>query len=337
MATKSLNIEFPSPTSNPIRHNWTQEEAEALFNQPFNDLLYRAQKLHRQFFNPNELQISTLLSIKTGSCPEDCAYFPQSAHYNTGLEKEKLISVERVLEAANAAKEAGATRFCMGAAWRRPTDKDLDQVCKMVKAVQNIGLETCVTLGMLKENQAKVLKESGLDYYNHNIDTSENYYSEIISTRTFNDRIDTISHVRKAGINVCAGGIVGMGESKEDRAGMLKTLANMPSHPESVPINMLVRAPGTPLANVNNVDPFEFIRTIAVSRIMMPSSIVRLSAGRNEMNDSTQALCFLAGANSIFYGDSLLTTENPQMLQDQALFDRLGLRPMVPKVANEKD
>jgi len=337
MATKSLNIEFLSSTSNPIRHDWTKKEAEALFDQSFSDLLYRAQNLHRQFFNPNEVQISTLLSIKTGSCPEDCAYCPQSAHYNTGLEKEKLISIEKVMKAANAAKRAGATRFCMGAAWRRPTDKDLDQVCEMVKAVQGIGLETCVTLGMLQPHQAQLLKESGLDYYNHNIDTSEDYYGEIISTRTFKDRINTISNVRNAGINVCSGGIVGMGESKGDRADMLTSLANMSTHPESVPINMLVRAPGTPLANSKHLDPFEFVRTIAVSRIMLPKSVIRLSAGRNEMNDSTQALCFLAGANSIFYGDSLLTTENPQMLQDQALFERLGLRPMVQEVADGKD
>ncbi len=337
MATQSDNIEFLNPAADPVRHDWTQEEALALFGEPFNDLVHRAQILHRRFFDPNEVQISTLLSIKTGACPEDCAYCPQSAHYNTGLEKEALISTEKVVEAAKAAKDAGATRFCMGAAWRRPTDRDLDTVCEMVEAVRDVGMETCVTLGMLEDHQAKRLKDSGLDYYNHNIDTSEDFYGDIISTREFEDRIGTISHVRDAGINVCAGGIVGMGESAADRAGMLTALANLPAHPQSVPINMLVRAPGTPLEKAAPVDPFDFIRTIAVARIMMPGSVVRLSAGRTEMDDSTQALCFLAGANSIFYGDSLLTTENPQMAADRSLFDRLGLRPMRPGAGDDGD
>lgn len=320
----------------PIRHDWSRESAEELFYKPFNDLLYQAQTLHRQFFDANEVQISTLLSIKTGSCPENCAYCPQSAHFETGLEKESLLSKKQVLEAASAAKNAGATRFCMGAAWRQPTDNDLDIVCDMVKAVREIGMETCVTLGMLKPNQAARLKKAGLDFYNHNIDTSEEFYSTIISTRDFKDRIETLSNITAAGINVCSGGIVGMGESISDRAAMLKTLANLPSHPESVPINMLVRAPGTPLENAPPLDPFDFIRSIAAARIMMPASIVRLSAGRNNMNDSTQALCFLAGANSIFYGDSLLTTENPQVSADQALFNRLGLRTMQAKAAHGK-
>lgn len=327
-----------SPTkASPIRHDWTQESVEKLFYEPFNDLLHKAQTLHRQFFDPNEVQISTLLSIKTGSCPEDCAYCPQSAHFETGLEKESLLSTDQVVGAAVEAKNAGATRFCMGAAWRQPTDKDLDIVCDMVTAVRNVGMETCVTLGMLKANQATRLKNAGLDFYNHNIDTSEDFYSTIISTRNFKDRIETLTNVSAAGINVCSGGIVGMGESISDRASMLRTLANLPSHPDSVPVNMLVRAPGTPLENAATLDPFDFVRTIAAARIMMPASIVRLSAGRNDMNDSTQALCFLAGANSIFYGDYLLTTENPQVSADQSLFKRLGLRPMQANTAHDKD
>ena len=320
-----------------IRHDWTQESVEKLFYEPFNDLLYQAQTLHRRFFDSNEIQISTLLSIKTGSCPEDCAYCPQSAHYETGLEKEALLSTDQVVGAALEAKNAGATRFCMGAAWRQPTDKDLDIVCDMVTAVRNVGMETCVTLGMLKPNQAARLKNAGLDFYNHNIDTSEDFYSTIISTRNYKDRIETLSNVSAAGINVCSGGIVGMGESISDRASMLKTLANLPSHPKSVPINMLVRAPGTPLENAATLDPFDFVRTIAAARIMMPTSIVRLSAGRNDMDESTQALCFHAGANSIFYGDSLLTTENPQVSADRSLFKRLGLHPMQANTYHEKD
>ncbi|MEC9022695.1 MAG: biotin synthase BioB [Pseudomonadota bacterium] len=326
-----------STKASPICHDWTQESVEKLFNEPFNDLLYHAQTLHRRFFDSNEIQISTLLSIKTGSCPEDCAYCPQSAHYETGLEKEALLSTDQVVGAALEAKNAGATRFCMGAAWRQPTDKDLDIVCDMVTAVRNVGMETCVTLGMLKPNQAARLKNAGLNFYNHNLDTSENFYSTIISTRNYKDRIETLSNVSAAGINVCSGGIVGMGETVNDRASMLRTLANLPSHPKSVPINMLVRAPGTPLENAPTLDPFDFIRTVAVARIMMPASIVRLSAGRNDMSESTQALCFLAGANSIFYGDSLLTTENPQVFADQSLFKRLGLRPMQANTNHGKD
>ncbi len=321
------NLDFSDP---PIRHNWTGEEAELLYREPFNELVFRAQTLHRKHFEPNSIQISTLLSIKTGSCPEDCAYCPQSAHYDTGLEKEALLSVEKVVEAAKDAKALGATRFCMGAAWRHPTDSDLQKVSKMIEAVRDLGMETCVTLGMLRYDQAKQLKESGLDFYNHNIDTSEDFYSSIISTRNFEDRIETIKNINAAGLNVCSGGIIGMGESVADRASMLTTLANLQPHPESVPINMLVRAPGTPLEKSDVVDPIDFIRTIATARIMMPASVIRLSAGRTEMSDSTQALCFLAGANSIFYGDSLLTTENPQIAADQALFDRLGLKHLAP-------
>lgn len=336
MATSSetFNLSHPASMAGDIRHDWTREEALALFDLPFNDLLFDARSAHRAHFDANEIQISTLLSIKTGACPEDCAYCPQSAHYNTGLEKETLISTDKVVQAAREAKAAGASRFCMGAAWRRPTDKDLETVCVMVEAVREIGMETCVTLGMLEKQQADRLRDSGLDYYNHNIDTSEEYYGEIISTRNFADRIETLGNVRDAGINVCSGGIVGMGEAVEDRAAMLTTLATMPAHPQSVPINMLVRAPGTPLEEAETVEALDFVRTIAVARIMMPASVVRLSAGRTEMSDETQALCFLAGANSIFYGDSLLTTENPQMAADKALFDRLGLKPMTPDSGN---
>ena len=311
-----------------VRHNWTSKEVELLFSRPFNDLLYAAQSIHREYFVSNEVQISTLLAIKTGGCPEDCAYCPQSAHYNTETDKEKLLNIDSVLAAAESAKTEGATRFCMGAAWRSPTDRDLDLVCKMVEGVKEIGLETCVTLGMLKEGQAQKLQQSGLDYYNHNIDTSKNYYNEIISTRSYEDRIQTLSSVRDAGVKVCCGGIVGMGETRQDRIDMLTTLATLPEHPQSVPINMLVPVKGTPLSDSPSLDIIEFVRTIAVTRIIMPASVVRLSAGRNAMTDETQALCFIAGANSIFYGDELLTTENPERKADMLLFNKLGLKPM---------
>ncbi|NKB19354.1 MAG: biotin synthase BioB [Alphaproteobacteria bacterium] len=310
-----------------IRHDWTLAEAEALFSKPFNDLLFNAQSLHRKYFAPNEVQISTLLSIKTGGCPEDCAYCPQSAHYDTDTDRDALMDIDSVLAAAREAKRGGASRFCMGAAWRSPTDRDLDAVCKMVEGVKDLGLESCVTLGMLREEQAKRLSDSGLDYYNHNVDTSEEYYSEIITTRTYEDRLNTLGNVRDAGINVCSGGIVGMGETPKDRAGMLTTLASLPEHPQSVPINMLVAVEGTPLSETPAIDAIEFARTIAVARVMMPASVVRLSAGRNDMTDEAQALCFAASANSIFYGDVLLTTDNPEREADMVLFDRLGLKP----------
>lgn len=319
-----------------LRHDWRRDEILALFEQPFNDLLFQAQTLHRQHFNPNHVQVSTLCSIKTGACPEDCAYCPQSARYDTGLDKEKLMAVEKVIQEAEAAKAAGATRFCMGAAWRSPKGKDLPYVTEMVKGVKALGLETCMTLGMLDEAQAQALADAGLDYYNHNLDTSPEFYGEIITTRTYQDRLDTLANVRNAGMKVCCGGIVGMGEETLDRAGLLQQLANMPEHPESVPINMLVRVDGTPLAENDELDPFEFIRTIAVARILMPASHVRLSAGRETMNEQTQALAFLAGANSIFYGEKLLTTANPEATSDQQLFAKLGLTPE-PYEANDAD
>ena len=310
-----------------IRHDWTRKEVENLFKLPFNDLMFEAQLAHRRFFNPNEVQVSTLCSIKTGACPEDCAYCPQSARYDTGLEREKLMRVEKVVEEAKAAKASGATRFCMGAAWRSPKKKDMPYVTEMVKQVKGLGLETCMTLGMIDESQASELSDAGLDYYNHNLDTSPEYYGEIITTRTYQDRLETLDNVRKAGMKVCAGGIVGMGEEVSDRAGLLVQLANMPEHPESVPINMLVKVEGTPLAEQQELDSFEFIRTIAVARIMMPKSHVRLSAGRESMNDEMQSLAFLAGANSIFYGEKLLTTPNPEANKDMQLFARLGISP----------
>lgn len=310
-----------------VRQDWTREEVLALFNQPFNDLLFQAQVTHRQHFNPNEVQLSTLLSIKTGACPEDCKYCPQSARYDTGLEKEKLMAVEQVIKEARAAKETGATRFCMGAAWRSPKDKDLPYVAEMVREVKALGMETCMTLGMLKEEQAQMLADAGLDYYNHNLDTSPEFYGEVITTRTYQDRLNTLGNVRKAGMKVCAGGIVGMGEGEKDRAGLLMQLANLPQQPESVPINMLVKVAGTPLDQEQDLDPFEFIRTIAVARIMMPKSHVRLSAGREEMNDQMQAMAFMAGANSIFYCEKLLTTPNPKANKDMELLDRLGIKP----------
>jgi biotin synthase len=311
-----------------VRHDWTRDEVRALFDLPFPELLFRAQSIHRAHFDPREVQISTLLSIKTGGCPEDCAYCPQSVHYDTGVDAEKLMSLGAVLAAARAAKASGASRFCMGAAWREPKERDLDKVCAMVEGVKALGLETCVTLGMLEGAQARRLKDAGLDYYNHNLDTSPEYYSEIITTRTYQDRLDTLSAVRAAGIHVCCGGIIGMGESREDRIGMIATLAGLPEHPESVPINMLVRVAGTPLADEVALDALEFVRTIAVARVTMPASVVRLSAGREDMSEETQALCFLAGANSIFYGPKLLTTPNPAQDRDRALMDKLGLVAM---------
>ncbi|WP_259780184.1 biotin synthase BioB [Aestuariispira ectoiniformans] len=310
-----------------IRHDWTSKEVMDLFQLPFMDLLFKAQCIHRENFDPNEVQVSTLLSIKTGSCPEDCAYCPQSAHYNTGLEKEKMMEVERVLNDARQAKEKGATRFCMGAAWKNPNKRDFPYVLEMVKGVKDMGLETCVTLGSLSPEQAQELSEAGLDYYNHNLDTSRDHYEKIITTRTYQDRLDTLSHVRDANIKVCCGGIMGMGEAEHDRAMLLRELANMDVHPESVPINLLIRIKGTPLENAEAVDPIDFVRTIAVARILMPVSHVRLSAGRENMSDEMQALCFFAGANSIFYGEKLLTAANPETEADSQLFEKLGLKP----------
>ena len=311
-----------------IRHDWARAEVAALFALPFNELIFRAQSLHRTYFDAREVQISTLLSIKTGGCPEDCAYCPQSARYDTGVKAEKLMALNAVLAEARAAKERGASRFCMGAAWREPKDRDVDQVCAMVEGVKSLGLETCATLGMLSREQARKLKGAGLDYYNHNLDTSPEFYGEIITTRTYQERLDTLAEVRAAGIAVCCGGIVGMGEDEDDRAGLIATLAALDPHPESVPINALVRVSGTPLDRTPPLDPLDFVRTIAVARIAMPKSVVRLSAGREEMSDETQALCFLAGANSIFYGPKLLTTPNPAADHDRALMQRLGLKPM---------
>ena len=311
-----------------IRHDWTRQQVRELFALPFPDLIFQAQQVHRAHFDPCEVQISTLLSIKTGGCPEDCGYCPQSVHYDTGVKPEKLMKLDTVLAEARAVKDAGAGRFCMGAAWRSPKDRDLDAVCAMVEGVKALGLETCVTLGMLTDAQARRLKGAGLDYYNHNLDTSPEYYERIITTRTYQDRLDTLRAVRAAGIHVCCGGIVGMGESLDDRIGMIATLASLPAHPQSVPINMLVAVEGTPLAAGAPLHPLDFVRTIAVARITMPASIVRLSAGREDMSDETQALCFLAGANSIFYGPKLLTTPNPAADSDRRLMDRLGLRPM---------
>jgi biotin synthase len=309
-----------------LRHDWGAEEVLALFGAPFNDLLFKAQALHRAHFEANRVQLSTLLSIKTGACPEDCAYCPQAARYHTGVKAEPLMDLGTVTAAARAAKEQGATRFCMGAAWRAPKDRDIEKVAEMVREVRALGLETCLTLGMLKPRQARSLADAGLDYYNHNLDTSERYYQEIITTRDYGDRLDTLASVREAGIKVCCGGIVGMGEARADRAELLRTLANLPQHPESVPINNLVQVEGTPLKGVAPIDPLEFVRTIAVARVLMPRAYVRLSAGRSEMSDELQALCFLAGANSIFYGEKLLTTGNPQHERDKALFERLGLQ-----------
>jgi biotin synthase len=326
----TLATDAPShyPTGAVLRHDWTPEQVRALFELPFPELLFRSQCAHRQYFDPTEVQISTLLSIKTGGCPEDCAYCPQSARYDTGLRAGKLMALDAVLAEARAAKASGASRFCMGAAWREPKDRDLDSVCAMVEGVKALGLETCATLGMLTAPQARRLKEAGLDYYNHNLDTSPEFYGEIITTRTYRDRLATLEHVRQSGIHVCCGGIVGMGETREDRIGMIVSLASLPVHPESVPINMLVKVAGTPLADAGALDPIEFVRTIAVARIAMPRSVVRLSAGREDMSEETQALCFLAGANSIFYGPKLLTTPNPGRDRDRELMAKLGLSPM---------
>ena len=311
-----------------IRHDWTRDEVGALFALPFNELLHRAHSIHREHHDPNAVQVSTLLSIKTGGCPEDCAYCPQAARYDTGVQAQKLMSVEAVLERAQAAKDAGASRFCMGAAWRGPKDRDVLKVAEIVRAVKGLGLETCATLGMLSGSQADTLKAAGLDYYNHNLDTAPEFYGEVIHTRQFQDRLDTLDHVRAAGMKTCCGGIVGMGESRDQRAGLLQTLANLPEHPQSVPINQLVQVEGTPLAGTAALDPFEFVRTIAVARLLMPASMVRLSAGRQQMDDAVQALCFFAGANSIFYGEKLLTTGNPDVEHDRALFVRLDLHPL---------
>ncbi len=304
---------------------WTLESAEKLYSKPFLDLLTEAQSVHRANFPHNMVQVSTLISIKTGSCPENCSYCPQSAHYETGLQKEPLMEIQEVVEAAKKARAAGSTRFCMGAAWRGPRDQDLDVVCQMVTEVKKLGMETCVTLGLLKDHQADALRDAGLDYYNHNIDTSPDHYGKIITTRTFEDRIKTIENVRKSGVKVCCGGILGMGETAKDRLEMLLVLANMDEQPESVPINQLIAIPGTPLADQTAVDPFDFVRTIAVARVLMPKSYVRLSAGREQMSDELQALCFMAGANSIFYGEKLLTADNPVPEKDLSLLNRLGL------------
>jgi len=317
-----------SSTATALRHDWTRAEADALYNLPFNDLLFRAQTVHRENFDANAVQMSKLISIKTGGCAEDCGYCNQSAHHATGLKASKLMAVEEVLAGAEKAKQSGATRYCMGAAWRSPKERDMETLIAMVEGVKAKGLETCMTLGMLSDDDASALKDAGLDYYNHNIDTSERYYNEVIKTRTFQDRLDTLARVREAGIKVCCGGIVGMGEEDGDRVDMLLTLANLEAHPESVPINMLIAIPGTPLADAEKIDPIDFVRTIAVARIMMPKSYVRLSAGRTEMSEETQALCFLAGANSIFVGDTLLTADNPEQSEDAQLFAKLGIQAM---------
>ena len=309
-----------------LRHDWSRAEVRALFDLSFPELLHRAASVHKDHFDPAEVQVSTLLSVKTGGCPEDCAYCPQAQRYHTGVDATKLMSTEAVLEKAKQAKAAGASRFCMGAAWRSPKDRDIPKVAAMIREVKSLGLETCATLGMLSGEQAQKLKDAGLDYYNHNLDTAPEFYNEIIRTREFQDRLDTLEHVRDAGMKTCCGGIVGMGESREQRAGLLQTLANLPAHPDSVPINRLVQVEGTPLAGTTELDPFEFVRTIAVARLMMPKSMVRLSAGRESMSDELQALCFLAGANSIFYGEKLLTTDNSEAEEDRAMLAKLGLK-----------
>jgi len=328
----------PAGELDTVRHDWTRAQLHRLYDLPFGELLYRAQGVHRMHFDPREVQISTLLSIKTGGCPEDCAYCPQSAHYETGVEASKLMDVDGVVAEAARARDDGAQRFCMGAAWRSPKDRDLDVVCRMVEGVKALGMETCVTLGMLTPPQAKRLKGAGLDFYNHNLDTSPEFYGEIISTRTYGERLNTLDAVREAGIHVCCGGIVGMGESREDRVGLLHQLATLDPHPESVPINALVQVKGTPASKGQELDGLEFVRTIAVARIAMPRSVVRLSAGRETMSAETQALCFLAGANSLFYGPKLLTTPNSAADRDRALFERLGLKPMLssPAAAGEE-
>lgn len=317
-----------------IRNDWTREEVADLFDLPFNDLIYRAQNEHRRFFDPNQVQISTLLSVKTGGCPEDCAYCPQSVRFDTGVEAEQLMDVDEVVAAASLAKANGATRFCMGAAYRSPKPKQLDKITQMVAAVHELGMETCATLGMLQPDQAIELKAAGLDYYNHNLDTSESFYPSIITTRTYKDRLDTLKAVRDVGLKVCCGGIIGLGEERQDRIDLLHTLATLPEHPGSVPINQLVKVAGTPLGSADAVDPLDFVRVIAVARILMPASHVRLSAGRTEMTDEMQALCFLAGANSIFYGEKLLTTDNPETNHDMQLLRRLGIAAEPPKAFN---
>ena len=322
-------------TAFPVRHDWSRAEVEALFALPFPELLHRAGTAHRQHFDPSEVQVSTLLSVKTGGCPEDCGYCPQAARYHTGVAATKLMETEAVVERARQAKAAGASRFCMGAAWRSPKDRDIPKVAAMIREVKALRLETCATLGMLSGTQAQALKAAGLDYYNHNLDTDPEYYGDIIHTREVQDRLDTLAHVRDAGMKTCCGGIVGMGESRRQRAGLLRTLANLPAHPDSVPINRLVQVEGTPLHGTVELDPFEFVRTVAVARILMPASMVRLSAGRESMSDELQALCFTAGANSIFYGEKLLTTGNPDIERDLALFARLGLRPMPVEAAHD--
>ena len=311
-----------------IRHDWTAAEANALFALPMNDLLFMAHTLHRRYFDPNAVQLSTLLNVKTGGCPEDCGYCAQSVHFPTGLKAEKMMGVDEVLTAAKTAKEAGAGRFCMGAAWRQPNARDLAKMCELVEGVRGLGLETCVTAGMLTADQAATLKASGLDYYNHNLDSSEAFYNKVVTTRTYQDRLDTLAHVREAGLKVCSGGILGLGESTDDRASMLVTLANLPEHPESVPINMLVKIEGTPMDENGALDPLDFVRTVAVARIMMPASFVRFAAGRLETDVGLQAMAFFAGANSIFYGERLLTTPNPADADDRKLLDRLGIRPL---------
>lgn len=321
-------------TTSPIRHDWRKEELQALFDLPFNDLLFQAHTIHREHHKPNTVQLSTLLSIKTGACPEDCSYCPQSVRFETGLKKEPLMELEAVVEAAREAKANGATRFCMGAAWRAPKDRDLDKIEAMVREVKSLGMESCMTLGMLKEHQAQRLADAGLDYYNHNLDTSPEFYGKIITTRTYEDRLDTLENVRKAGMKTCCGGIVGMGEQEKDRAELLRQLATLPAHPDSVPINNLVQVSGTPLQGAEELNPIEFVRTIAVARIIMPKTQVRLSAGRTAMTDEMQALCFFAGANSIFYGDKLLTTHNPQNEKDRSLLARLGIQTEGGKPGN---
>jgi biotin synthase len=326
--TQMLTETYPASNAVGLRFDWTLDEIQALYGLPFGDLLFRAQTVHREHFDPNAVQVSTLLSIKTGGCPEDCGYCPQSVHHDASVRAENLMDVDAVVEAARNARHAGASRFCMGAAWRNPRGRNFERVLEMVERVRAEGLETCATLGMLDAQQSQQLKAAGLDYYNHNLDTSPEFYGEIVTTRTYEDRLETLRHVRDAGINICCGGIVGMGETRRDRAALLQQLACQAPHPESVPVNLLVRVEGTPLANEASLDPFEFVRTIAVARILMPRSHVRLSAGRESMSDELQALCFLAGANSIFYGEKLLTTPNPNAAHDRQLFERLGLKPV---------
>jgi biotin synthase len=325
-------IEFIRPAKqNTLSQRWSVVDVEALFKLPFADLLYRAQRVHREHFDPNAVQLSTLLSIKTGGCSEDCGYCPQSAFHSTGVENQKMLDVETVVAAARAAQQSGAGRFCMGAAWREPSDEDMASVVEMVKAVRGLGMETCATLGMLNDAQTEQLRAAGLDYYNHNLDTAPEFYGDIISTRDYQDRLDTLERVRKAGLHVCSGGIVGMGENLTQRAGLIAQLANMEPYPESVPINNLVKVEGTPLAQIEELDPLDFVRTIAVARITMPTARVRLSAGRQQMSDAVQALCLLAGANSIFYGEQLLTTGNPEAERDRALLDKLGMYPFADR------